>query len=188
MRVFGTGVAVLLVVFVGASQVPVTNAAQARSSRPATGRASSTPDGDLAQLMRGILFPSSNLVFDVQQNDPGAPPKKADAGSGASHDFSNVYNGWQIVEAAAVALEESADLILKPGRSCSNGKPAPVGRPDYVKFAQELREAGRKSLAAAKEKSQEKVSDSTNDLSEACSHCHDVYRKGPAGSPTRCTP
>ena len=100
-----------------------------------------------------------------------------------------MYTGWQIVEGAAAALEDSADMILKPGRVCSNGKPVPVTRPDFVKFAEGLRAAGRKALAAAKEKNQEKVSDVTNDIADACSMCHEVYRdKGEAGTPARCTP
>jgi hypothetical protein len=31
--------------------------------------------------MRGVYFPNANLIFDVQQNDPGAPTKKSDSGS-----------------------------------------------------------------------------------------------------------
>jgi cytochrome c556 len=45
------------------------------------------------------------------------------------------------------------------------------------------------SALLAKAKSQEKVSDVTNDVADACSNCHEVYRdKGPFGSPARCTP
>jgi len=29
------------------------------------------PDGTLAQVMRGILFPNANLLFDGQPKDPG---------------------------------------------------------------------------------------------------------------------
>ena len=153
-------------------------------------RASSNVTGDLAQVMRGILFPNSNLIFDAQQNDPGTPPKKAaEAGGGASSTFANIYTGWQVVENAAIALAESADLILKPGRVCSNGKPAPVARADYQKFAAGLRQAGRDALAAARTKSQDKVIEVTDKVAEACANCHEVYRdKGPAGSPARCTP
>ena len=108
---------------------------------------------------------------------------------GASAAYANVYSGWQVVEGAAVALEESADLILKGGRLCSNGKPAPVARADYVKFAAALRDTSRQALVAAKAKDQMKLSDITNDLADACSMCHEKYRdKGPAGSPERCLP
>ena len=157
---------------------------------PATAARAAKPDADLAQLMRGIFFPNSNLLFDVQQNDPGAPKKPATASDGnATQTYANVYTGWQVVEGAAAAIDESVDLILKPGRVCSNGKPVPVTRADYIKFAQALRDSARKALSAAKAKNQEQVSDITNDLADACSMCHEVYRdKGPAGSPARCGP
>jgi len=151
--------------------------------------AAAPPTGELAQLMRGILFPNSNLIFDAQSNDPGAPKKEGAAGGGASAAFANVYSGWQMVEGAAVALAEAPDLILKPGRLCSNGKPVPVDRPDFIKFAQGLREAGIATLAAAKDKSQDKVIEVTDKVADACANCHEVYRdKGPAGDPARCTP
>ena len=35
------------------------------------------PVGNLAELMRAILFPNSNFLFDVQTTDPGAPPEPA---------------------------------------------------------------------------------------------------------------
>ena len=170
--------------------VAVSGQAKPHTPAPSSPPRASKPDGDLAQLMRGILFPNSNLLFDVQQNDPGAPTKPdAAASGGASSAYANVYSGWQVVEGAAVALEESADLILKGGRLCSNGKPAPVARADYVKFAAALRDTSRKALVAAVAKDQMKLSDITNDLADACSMCHEKYRdKGPAGSPERCLP
>jgi hypothetical protein len=159
----------------------------AETAKPSA--AAAPPTGELAQLMRGILFPNSNLIFDAQSNDPGAPKKESATGGGATATFASVYSGWQMVEGAAVALAESPDLILKPGRLCSNGKPVPVDRPDFIKFAQGLREAGIATLAAAKEKSQDKVIEVTDKVADACANCHEVYRdKGPAGDPARCTP
>lgn len=35
--------------------------------------------------------------------------------------FAGIYSGWQVVENAAIALAESADLIMIPGRLCRNG-------------------------------------------------------------------
>jgi cytochrome c553 len=93
------------------------------------------------------------------------------------------------VENAAVALTDGVDLILQPGRRCQNGKPVPVRDPDFQKFARDMRVAGLAVLEAAHSKSQEKVSDATNTLADACSNCHEVYRdKGPADSPARCVP
>src|SRR5262249_45215363 len=46
------------------------------------------PAGNLAQMMRGMLFPSSNLIFNVQTNDPGRPVKPVDVSSDARVGFS----------------------------------------------------------------------------------------------------
>jgi hypothetical protein len=147
------------------------------------------PTGSLAQIMRGIYFPNANLIFDVQQHDPGAPPKKSETGGSATDTYSSAYTGWEVVENAAVALTDGVDLILMPGRSCQNGKPVPVHQADFQKFARDMRAAGLAVLRAARARNQEKVSDATNNLADACSNCHEVYRdKGPADSPARCTP
>ena len=189
MRVLSVVFGMALLASVVTAQAPAAPARPAQAPAAPARPAGARPTGDLAQLMRGVLFPNSNIIFDAQSNDPGAPKKEAAAGGGATATFANVYSGWQMVEGAAVALAEAADLILKPGRVCSNGKPAPVTRPDYIKFAQGLREAGIATLAAAKEKSQDKVIEVTDKVADACANCHEVYRdKGPAGSPARCTP
>jgi len=157
-------------------------------SRPASARPAK-PAGTLAQVMRGIYFPNSNLIFDVQQNDPAAPKKKGDTAASATDTYASAYSGWEVVENAAVALTDGVDLILTPGRLCQNGKPVPTGQADFQKFAREMRAAGLAVLQAARTKSQEKVSDATNTLADACANCHEVYRdKGPADSAARCTP
>ena len=163
-------------------------AAQA-PSKPAP-RPATKPAGTLAQVMRGIYFPNANLIFDVQQTDPAAPKKKSgETGGSATDTYSGAYSGWEVVENAAIALTDGVDLILKPGRLCQNGKPVPLQQADFQKFARDMRAAGEKVLQAARTKNQEKVSDATNDLSDACAGCHEVYRdKGPADSAARCTP
>ena len=177
--------------------------AGARPSAPAAG-ASPPPafpaPGNLNQLMRGILFPNSNILFNVQTNDPGAPPKPNPAGGGNS-DFSwttwgaGIYTGWQIVDYAALALAESAPLLLTPGRRCQNGRPVPVDRPDWIKFTQELAEVGRAAYRVSQTRNQEAVGDFTSQLADACAHCHQVYRDkrgfplgDPAAAAARCTP
>ncbi len=163
-------------------------AAQAPAPRPAAPRA--RPSGTLAQVMRGIYFPNSNLIFDVQQHDPAAPKPQTGAGGGsATAAYGNAYSGWEVVENAAVALTDGVDLILAPGRVCQNGKSVPLQQADFQKFARQMRSAGLKVLEAARTRNQEKVSDATNDLADACASCHEVYRdKGPADSAARCSP
>jgi hypothetical protein len=186
MRNVAIAAACFVLTAVAAGQTPAP-----RPQTPARGATNTAakPDADLATLMRGIFFPNSNLLFDVQQHDPGAPKKPAASDGSATQTYANVYTGWQVVEGAAAAIDESVDLILKTGRVCSNGKPAPVTNADYRASAQALRDAARKALVAAKAKNQEQVSDITNDLADACSMCHEKFRdQGPAGSPARCAP
>ncbi len=136
------------------------------------------PVGNLAELMRAILFPNSNFLFDVQTTDPGAPPE---AGSeddrSASSLFSGIYTGWQVPQQAALALAEVEPLIMNADRKCENGKPAPVGNEDFQKYARQLTSVAREIYAAAHEEDQEKVSDLTNGLAGACEDCHAIYRK-----------
>jgi cytochrome c556 len=164
--------------------------AQAPAPQKAAPQAQKKSVGTLAQVMRGIYFPNANLLFDVQAKDPGAPSdKKNEASGGASATFANIYTGWQVVENAAIALAESTDLLLVPGRMCQNGKPVPVGRADWIQNVQVMREAGIAALAAARTKDLEKAIDATNTVSDACSNCHEPYRdRGGADDPARCTP
>jgi len=146
------------------------------------------PAGNLAQVMRGILFPSSNLIFNVQTRDPAAPRQTtlntsggfpwADWGAG-------IYGGWEMIDYAAIALAESAPLMLMPGRRCENGKPVPVTDPEWVTFTMELAEAGRAAYRASQTRKQEVVSEVTNQVSDACFHCHSVFRdkRGPRTGP-----
>ena len=159
-----------------------------RSSPKPAAQATAKPDGNLAELMRAIMFPNSNIIFDVQTNDPGVEKKLGPAGGGALATFANLYAGWDVVQQAAIALAEAPDLIVKPGRVCSNGRPVPLDREDFPRWAQGLRDAARAVLTAAREKNQQKVSELTNDLIEACLNCHVQYRNDPPGGPRRCVP
>jgi len=176
MRVLGVGSVVLL----------LSLAVAAQSTKPAAKEtAANKPAGNLIQVMRGVLFNNANLIFDVQQVDPGAPVKatKNEEGATQTRNFANVYSGWQVIENAAVALDESVDTILKSGRSCANGTPVPVAQPDYVKTALGLRQTSREILRAAQRKDRDKVMDLAGDLADACAGCHQIYRdpEGPKG-------
>jgi hypothetical protein len=135
--------------------------------------------------MRGILFPSSNLIFNVQSHNPDDVKTTANGTSGGGG-FSwvdwgaGIYKPWELVDYAAVALAESAPLMLTPGRRCENGKPVPVDQPDWIKFTEELAEAGRAAYKASQTRNQEVVSDATNQIADSCLHCHEVYRDRPA--------
>ncbi len=97
------------------------------------------PVGNLAELMRAIHFPNSNILFDVQSQDPEDIGKKKE-GDEASSTYSGIYKGWQMVEQAAIALAEVEMLVLLPGRMCENGKPVPSDKEDFQKWLDEEHE------------------------------------------------
>ena len=147
---------------------------------------SEKPVGSLAEMMRSIFFTNSNILFDVQTVDPGAPQQPGEHGQTATERFGSLYSGWQVVDASAVALAEGANLLVLPGRSCENGQPAPVDRADWIQFARQMEEAGKAALAAAKTRDQAAVAEVTNEVVGACTACHSVYRDTPGGIPDRC--
>jgi hypothetical protein len=137
--------------------------------------------GTVAQVMRGILFPSANILFTTQSIDPGAKKAVAkDEGPGGGFDWltwgGGVYRGWDIVDYAAISIAESATLMLTPGRRCENGKPVPVTDPDWVKFTEQLADAGRAAFKASQSRIQENAAESTNQLNDSCMSCHKVFR------------
>ena len=134
MRVISVVSALFFFTMVGSAQAPApAKPAPAKPAAPAAARVTAKVQGNLAQVMRGILFPNSNIIFDAQNNDP--TKKKEDP------QFGNPYAGWQSVENAAIALAEASNLLIIPGRMCSNGKPAPNNQPDWPKLVQGLLQA-----------------------------------------------
>ena len=91
--------------------------------------------------------------------------------------FSSIYTGWPLVESAAVALAESAQLIVMPGRMCENGRPVPVDRDDFQQYARELVDVGKKAYAIAETRDLDAMVEVTNDVAGACENCHSVYRR-----------
>jgi Cytochrome C oxidase, cbb3-type, subunit III len=151
------------------------------------------PEGNLAELMRAIAFPNSNIIFNAQLKDPGAQPKKQ-PGS-APFDYvewgGTVYPGWLAIDQAAVAITETAPLLLTPGRLCQNGKPVPVDRADWKRYVADLVEVGKLARTTAKARNYEAFVDISEKLNDACANCHKVYRDrgGTEGSgATRCQP
>ena len=173
---------VLVAGIAGCQQAPPARAPAATPTGPAA-----KPYGSLAQVMRGIPFPNSNIIFDTQTNDPGAAKKVDPKNQGATSTYANTYGGWQQVENAAVALSEAANLVMIPGRLCENGLPVPLGDALFQKGAKGLAEVGMQALEAAKSKNLDKMVDVSGAISDACLVCHEKYREVPQGK-MRCVP
>jgi hypothetical protein len=186
-------VGVAVVAALGARAIVEAQAPAKPAPAPARGAAAAPAryqvHGNMNEVMRGILFPNSNVIFASQSDDPAAV-KQAKDPSLATDPLTSIYGGWTAVENSGYALAESANLLMVPGRVCSNGKPAPIGNADWVQFVAGLRSAGMEAVKAAKAKNQDAILDVADKMATACSACHDVYREKSekqGGVAARCT-
>jgi hypothetical protein len=169
----------LLALLVGSAISPsLIGPAQAQS--PARGAAATAPappaPATVAQLMKGTLYPASNVVFAAQDLNPAEVPRAKDPNM-ATDLLASSYGKWEAVENSALAIAEVADLLTRPGRKCSNGLEVPLGNPDWARFVQELRDAGMTAYAAAQTRNQDKMIDAAGVMTTACKNCHDKYRE-----------
>jgi hypothetical protein len=139
---------------------------------------------NMLQLMRGVLYPASNVIFTAQSDDPTSF-KPALRPSTSPDPFTGAYGGWEAVENAGLALSESANLLLIP-RACGNGRPAPVKNADWLMWVQEMRESGMAAYKAGQAKDADRILEAAGAVAEACLHCHQKYRQVPGGFAARC--
>ena len=158
--------------------LPTVNASPARAVATSGGANLPPPEGNLAELMRAVAFPNANIIFNLQLKDPAAKRTKPLAAS--PFDYvewgSTVYPGWLAVDQAAVALTETASLLLTPGRRCQNGKVAPVDRADWKQYVAALVDVGRLAHQASRARNLEAFGGISEKLNDACGNCHKVYR------------
>ena len=144
---------------------------------PANANAGQEVHANLNQLMRGVLYPAANVVFFAQADNPGeVKPVPGQDPSMATDPLTSTFGGWQAIENAALALTESANLLMIPGRVCSNGAPAPITDPAWATFVQQVRDAGMKAYKAAQAKDQQKMIEISETLSASCANCHRKWR------------
>jgi hypothetical protein len=162
------------------AQSPAQSKATPKSATPVSARpvAPQKVEATLAQLMKGILYPASNIIFAAQDKNPAEVPPAQDP-STSVNPLSSSYGGWQAVENAALAMAEGANLLVLPGRKCSNGFPAPINNADWPKLVDGLREAAMVTYKAAQSKNQDQILDAADKLTSACASCHDKYREKP---------
>jgi hypothetical protein len=172
----------------GCVEAPNGELVAASSNGPAA-NVRSAPVMTVNQLMHAILFPLGNAVFFAQSEDPDALSRDPQPSS-SPNPLTGLYGGWQAVENSALALAESADLLLIEGRTCSNGEVVNVQDADWIRFVDDFRGKSLAAYEAALTKNQDAMLDASGYLSETCLACHRVYRREPTrGDPMqRCIP
>lgn len=151
-----------------ASQAQVQAPVQATASTP-------RPASTVQQVMQAILFPNANVIFSVQRDDPAVVARDARP-SASTNALTGLYGGWQAIENSGLAVAEAADLLNVGGRVCANGTSVPVLEADWKSAVRAMRESGMAVAAAARARSQDRVSELTEQLTTTCSNCHRVYR------------
>ena len=141
------------------------------------------PAANLNQLMRGLFFPHSNVVFATQILNP-EEIKRAQTPSASTDPLTGVFGSWEAVENSALVLTEAADLLMTPGRKCSNGRDVPLAKPGWAELVNQLREAGMSAYKAAQSKDRDKMIQASDVLNQACSDCHNKFR--PRAIANRC--
>ncbi|PWT96846.1 MAG: hypothetical protein C5B51_32465 [Terriglobia bacterium] len=162
----------------GQAQTPQRAPGAAPAKAPAAATSTGVVTANLLQLMRGTLYPASNVIFAAQNQDPAKIPPAKDPAT-ASDPLASTYGQWLAVENSALAISEVANLLMVRGRKCANGRDVPLRNADWAKFVQGLRDAGQTAYKAAQSKNQDTIVDAAGTLSEACSNCHDKYREKP---------
>ena len=175
----------VLLAWTGTSTLVALGQAQpaTRSAAPAqtkSGAAAPAPHvyANLAQLMRGVLFPASNVIFAAQNDNPN-DVNPAKYPSTATDPLASTYGKWQAVENSALAMAEAANLLTITGRKCSNGLTVPAKNADWPKLVQGLRDAGMTAYKAAQSKNQDNILMAADAITEACVNCHNKYREKP---------
>ncbi|WP_153067149.1 hypothetical protein [Steroidobacter cummioxidans] len=139
--------------------VMVMGALAAGCSKPAPVRHDAVPEPSAAstfkvigpnrQIMLAVTIPASDAVFNAAAEPPTTDEQ------------------WVTVERAALALAESGNLLLIPGRAVDDG--------EWARFSHMLIDTAARAYSAAQAKDIDGVADAGNAIYEACEGCHKKY-------------
>ena len=142
-RTLSVAAVVLCVTTLAFAQKPAASASRtAASSRP-------QGVGTSREIMEVLTIPLSDAVFAA-----GSKPPASDA-------------EWEKVQQQALALAESANLLLMPPRLITTGS--------WVKWSVAQRDASVVALKAARAKNGDALSTAADALYETCAGCHKTY-------------
>jgi hypothetical protein len=176
MRILVSVALILTASAFGQSKGPDAAKGKAPAAKAAAPKAASAYPATLSQLMKGIFYPNSNVIFAAQNTNP-ADVKPAQDASVAVNPLESAYGKWEAVENSSLALAEASRLLTVVGRKCSNGRPVPLQNADWASLVDGMRQAGLATYNAAKTKDQDKIVDAADVMTQACSNCHDKYRE-----------
>jgi len=114
------------------------------------------PVGTVAQLMEGIVFPSSEVVFDA-----------AVWSNGVLEGAPSTEEEWHHVEDSALTVAEAANLLMMSPRAKDNDQ--------WMKNATALNAAGTVAFKAAEARDVNRLFEAGSEVYAACANCHRQY-------------
>lgn len=134
----------------------------ARSARHAPAESAVlTPVASVRHIMRGIVDPAANTVFNAVSTTITA--------AGTEEKAPRTPDEWEAVVNSAAALAEAGNLLALDGRAIDSN--------NWMQWARRLTEAGSVALKAAEAKDAAGVFASGEAIYEACDNCHRIYER-----------
>jgi hypothetical protein len=143
-------------IIAGAREAKKAPAAQASGPPPAA------PVASVRQIMRGIVGPSANVVFESVSTTVSA--------SGIEEKQPRTEEDWVAVGSSAAALIESANMLTIGGRAVDTG--------EWVAMSKAMADAGMTALKATEKKDPQGVLAAGEAINTSCDNCHRKYQRG----------
>jgi lipocalin-like protein len=109
-----------------------------------------SPVGTMSDLMVKIIYPASDAIFYITTRTPGSEAE------------------WTELQAKALALAESANLLMMPGRARDQDR--------WMADATLMLDAGRAAYRAARARDVAALEALNDQLYTSCTSCHQHYR------------
>src|SRR5262245_23258073 len=140
--------------------------AGARGSQGAVPAAAAAPPppavATVQQIMRGIVGPSANVVFESVSTTVSA--------AGIEEKQPKTDAEWMAVGSSAAALVESANLLVVNGRA--------IDKNEWVAMSKAMADAGMVALKATQAKDPAGVLAAGEAINTSCDNCHRKYQRG----------
>jgi hypothetical protein len=143
-------------IILGSMLVSAVISNQAPPPPPAPARAAAV--GSMSDLMVKMIYPTSDAIFYITTRTPATDAE------------------WGELQAKALTLAESANLLMMPGRSRDEDR--------WMQDATLLLDAGRAAYRAARAKNVKALEALSDRLYESCTSCHQHYRPNYGRRPT----
>jgi hypothetical protein len=120
------------------------------AAQSASGPAPMQPAGTMSELMVKIIYPASDAIFYITTRQPTSESE------------------WVELQGKALAVAESANLLMMPGRARDQDR--------WIADARLMLDAGRAAFKAAKSKDVAALEALNDQLYTSCTSCHQHYR------------